>query len=486
MKPTPAGLFLILALAAGWVFVPPTSAQGAQSQQPTAVELSQNPLNLPGIGLEIRLPVGSTSTQQSMSREVFADILGQDNRWRMTMSTRTSANANLMPEDAARQIREDLQQAFAATRPAGTDRGQSFQSLAEVLDDVGPVQFAGGVGYRFILRQPANAAEVPDTIRGVAVIGIGPGQMLVWDMTAPKANYALAKAALDATLAGIVAVDGSLTVPDREIALKTGHALIRGIDPTRMRAAFTAHGQRWYRLYRQGENASEDSEIGYRRVRAWAGKRSDVGGVGSISAAEGRIPGLLVQIEARSLDESSPQGPDRIIYDSKGTYFVSEDFTKEVWNLLVVIKQGKQQTTYSEVGARDGFEELLITTATPTGSNEAFRQKINEEGYLPLPLALILPTILAETKATGDVGFYTYRSDASAVTFRHDSIRHDTDAPNRYIHSTSVSVDSPRITKEVDADGTVLREELPGDRVWVQTTIDELSKIWKAKGLPMN
>lgn len=485
MSRSHAGQILTLALAST-LFLPPSAlAQDAPAPVTSPIELSQNPLNLPGIGLEIRLPVGSTSTQQSLSREVFADILGEDNRWRMTLSTKTSANTNLLPENAAKQIREDLQRAFGATRPGAIDQDETFQSLAEVLDDVAPVPFSGGVAYRFLLRQPANDPSVPDLIRGVAVIAIGPGQMLVWDLTAPQDNYALAKAALDTTLAGIVAVDGSLTVPDREIALKTGHALISGIDSARMREVFTSHGERWYRLYRIGGDTSEESEIGYRRVRAWAGKRSDVGGAGSISAAEGKVPGYVVEIEARSLDESTT-GPDQMVYDSKGTYFVSEDYTKEAWNLIVDIKRGKQTTRYTEVGARDGFEELLITTATPTGSNESSRQKIKEEGYLPMPLALILPSILAETKATGDVGFYTYRSDSSAVTFRHDSIRHDTQNPSRYIHSTSVSADSPRITKQVDADGTVLREELPGDRVWEQTTINDLEKIWRAKGLPMN
>ena len=103
-----------------------------------------------------------------------------------------------------------------------------------------------------------------------------------------------------------------------------------------------------------------------------------------------------------------------------------------------------------------------------------------------MPLSLILHSILTETGATGDVAFYTYRSDASAVTFRHDAIRHDTENPGNFIHSTSVSMDSPRITKEVSPDGDVLREELPGNRVWERTSIDELVKIWRAKGLPMD
>lgn len=480
----PPALAASLALVLGIFIHSSTSAQQAPLSSTPAVELAETPLNLPGIALEIRLPLGSTSTQQSISREVFADVLGEDSQWRMTISTRTSSNQNLTPQEAVTQIRDNLLESFSVTDVKGNTR-TPHGTFAKTLDDVAPIAFSGGEAFRFLIEQPPTTPEQAATVRGVAVVAIGPGQMLVWDLTAPRANYESAKAALDATLGGLIAVDASLAVPEREVAIKTGHALVRGIAPERMREVFNTHGERWYRLYREAGESESETEIGYRRVRAWAGKRSDVGGKGSLSAAEGKIPGYVVQIEARSLDEGAT-GPEQLVYDSKGTYFVSEDYTKEAWNLVVVIKRGKQSTTYTEVGAREGFEELLITTATPTGSNESFRQQIKEEGYLPLPLALILPSVLAETKATGDVAFYTYRSDASAVTFRHDSIRHDTVHPDRFVHQTSVSLDSPRVTKQVDASGLVLREELPGGRVWMPTEVKELARIWRAKGLPMN
>jgi hypothetical protein len=475
----------IATLALTWGSAHPALSQDQTEPAKQTIELAEKPLNLPGIGLEIRLPLGSTSTQQSLSREVFAEVLGEDNLWRITLTSKTSSNKNLQPEDAAKQIRENLQQSFGALRPRGMDNDESFQSFAPVLDDVAAVPFSGGVAYRFLIKQPAPAPGVPDTVRGVAVIGIGEGQMLVWDLSAPATNYELAKSVLDTTLKGVVAIDANLSVPDREIALKTGHALLRGIDAKTMREIFDSHGERWYRLYRSSDDSSEEREIGYRYVRAWAGQRSDVGGKGSISAAEGNVPGYVVQIKARSLDENT-SGPDQLVYDSEGTYFVSEDFKKEAWKLRLVIRRGNESTNFTEIGARDGFEELLVTTSSPNGRDESYRQKIKEEGYLPLPLALILPSILAETGAIGDVAFYTYRSDAAAVTFRHDAIRHDTSHPGQFIHSTSVSIDSPRITKEIASDGEVLREELPGDRYWEKTTIDELVRIWKAKGLPMD
>ena len=166
-----------LVLAASYTF--PTLAQTEIGSTSQSVELAEQPLDLPGIGLEIRLPLGSTSTQQTLNREVFAEVLGEDSLWRIQIASKTSSNKKLQAEDAAKQMREDLQKAYGASQPRGVDKDENFQSFATVLDDVAPLQFSGGIAYRFFLRQPAPSPSVPDTVRGVAVIAIGEGQMLV-------------------------------------------------------------------------------------------------------------------------------------------------------------------------------------------------------------------------------------------------------------------------------------------------------------------
>jgi len=473
--------FAVLASLCLSVCTESTGQAGAQEAEPLPpIEMSQKPLNLPGLGIEIVLPIGSTSKQQRLNREMYADVIGADNNWRLTITSQTSSNTTMGAKDALEQILKNLQKSFSVTKINNPD--EMIGTFARELATIEPIAFSGGQAFRFFLLQPSARDNVPDTVRGVAVIKTGPGQMLVWDMTAPEANYAIAKQALDATLSAIQATGKPLGAMEREIALKTGHRLLRDIPEQRMRDIFNAYGQRWYRLYRE-DAAGNQTEIGYRRIKAWAGTRADLGGLkASDFKAE---PGYLVEIEARMLDEDGV-GTDQLIYDTKGTYFVSEDFKTETWNLMVVVKQGRQSTTFSEVGAREGFKELLVTTSDPAGQSDTNIHSIKETGYLPLATSLILPTLLAETKALGDVAFYTYRSDASAVTFRHDSIRHDPDYEGRWIHRSSVSHDSPQITKFVEADGTIIREELPGGRRWVATTIKDLERIWRTNNLPMN
>lgn len=457
----------------------PLFAQGEPDKDLPPLEMSSNPLKLQGLGIEMLLPIGSTTTQQRLSRDVFADVIGKDNAWRLTISTHNSSNTSMGAKEALEKILENLQKSFGVTKIDSPD--QSVGTFARPLAPIEPIEFSGGTAYRFFLHQPSARDNVPDTVRGVGLIKLAPGQMLVWDMTAPEANYAKAKQAMDVTLAAIRTTANPLDASQREVALRTGQGLIESISSARMHDIFDGFGERWYRLYRESPTDGE-TEIGYRRVKAWIGTKSELGG---LHTNAGQESGYLVQIEARTLDENSSQD-DRLIYDSKGTYFVSEDFSDEAWNLMVVVKQGRQSTTFTEVGAREGFEELMVSTNDPTGRGDTLKLKLKKEGYLPLPLSLMLPSLLSETQATGDVAFYTYRSDASAVTFRHDSIRHDTENPDHWIHRTSVSVDSPQIVKYLEKDGTIIREELPGDRFWVPTDIKALTRIWREKRLPMD
>lgn len=473
-----ANLAALFSLALFWIAAAPAAAQSEPDEPLPPLEMSSNPLKLQGLGIELHLPIGSTSKQERMSRNVKANILGKDDAWLLTLSTQTSSNTAMGAEEALQRIMEDLQKMYGVTKI--DDPSQPVGTFARPLAPIEPISFDGGTAYRFFLHQPSADADKSDTVRGIALIKLAPGQMLVWDMSAPETNYALAKQAMDVTLAAVRTTANPLDAAQREIALKTGQRLIEGISETRMHDLFESFGEHWYRLYRDTENG--EAEIGYRRIKAWAGTRSELGGVDSNAGSE---TGYLVQIEARTLDENST-GSDRLIYDSKGTYFVSEDFSSESWNLMVVVKQGRKSTTFTEVGAREGFEELMVSTNDPSGRGDTLKLPLKKEGYLPLALSLMLPTLLAETEATGDIAFYTYRSDASAVTFRHDSIRHDTDNPEQWVHRTSVSVDSPQIVKQLENDGSIVREELPGGRFWVPTTVQELTRIWREKRLPMD
>lgn len=479
MIPRRAAIALVTTLC---LSIAPESAGQASSRDSEPlppIEMSQKPLNLPGLGIDVVLPVGSTSQQQTLSREVFADVVGKDNAWRMTLSTQTSSNTTMGAKDAIEKILENLQKSFSVTKIDSPD--EMIGTFARELAPIEPVKFAGGEAYRFFLLQPASKPDQPDTVRGVAVIKTGPGQMLVWDMAAREENYALAKQALDATLAAITTTNAPLAPLEREIALKTGQRLVRDIPADQMRSIFDNYGERWYRYYREDSQGNE-SEIGYKRITARTGTRGDLGGVKQGNMGE---RGYIVEVQARLLEEN-PVGPERMIYDTKGTYFVSEDFNTETWNLIVVVKQGRQSTTFSEVGAREGFEELMVVTTDPSGRGDTKKHAIKEVGYLPLATSLILPAILTDTEATGDLAFYTYRSDASAVAFRHDSIRRDTDNEGQWIHRSSVKHDSPQITKYVDADGKIVREVLPGGRRWVATTINDLTRIWRENDLPMD
>ncbi len=451
-------------------------AQAQTDQQP--IELSASPFELSSLGLRFNLPLSATATTRRIGTEVQADVIGPGNTYRVSITSRASSNTELTSEAAAESILLNLKEAFGVT---DGDSGGSvtLATFAQELRTVEAVGFAGGEAHRFFIRQPATR-EGDDTVRGVAVIDLGRGRMLVWDATAPADGFENLVPSLDAMLGTVRFDDPERRVADRGIAVEAGKRVIEAIGTDRLRVVFDNDADRWLRLYEP--TADGDREIGYRRVTTWAGTRDEV----DLSSSGGtdRTQGFLVRIEARTLGETSPQTGERIIYDSRGTYWVSEDLTAETWQLSIAIRDGGRTTTLTEIGAREGTEELIVIAQAPSGRSETTRHRLEGEGYLPQPLVLLLPELLAGTETAGDFGFYAYRSDTNAIAYRSDSLRR-ADEGEGWVLRSRVAPGTPELTKFLNQDGSIRREQLPDGKVWDPIESNELVNLWRRKRLPM-
>ncbi|MEO1715688.1 MAG: hypothetical protein AAFR76_01135 [Planctomycetota bacterium] len=453
----------------------------AQASGQSPIEMSGRPFDLGSLGVSFNLPVGATATTRRIGTEVQADVIGPNNGYRVTITSRSSSNTELTAEAAAESILMNLKEAYGIED--GDATGVTIATFAQELRTVEPVSFPGGEAQRFFLQQPATASQ-DDTVRGVAVIDLGRGRMLVWDATSPIAGFETLAPSFDAMLSTIQFENPELRFADRGIAVTAGQRVLDSIDTDTLRETFESAGERWLRLY---EPAGEsDREIGYRRVTTWAGTRDEIDpSRRSSSSSTDMTPGLLVRIEARTLGEISPQTGNQIIYDSRGTYWVSEDLSSETWNLSIAIRDGGRTTSLSEVGARNGFEEIMVTAKTPSGRSETTRHRIEGEGYLPLPLALMLPDILTGAGTAGDFGFYAYRSDTNAIAYRSDSLRKDDDGEGWVLRSR-VAPGTPELVKFLNDDGSIRREQLPDGKVWDPIESIELVNLWRRKRLPLD
>ncbi|MEO1583608.1 MAG: hypothetical protein AAFR96_03420 [Planctomycetota bacterium] len=443
------------------------------------IELAATPFELSGLGVRFRLPIGATARTRRIGSETQADIIGPDASYRVTITSRTSSNEDLTAEAAAESILLNLQRSFGVTDgDANRPESVTIATYAQQLRTIESVEFGSGIAQRFFIRQPATRDE-GDTVRGVALIDLGRGRMLVWDATAPEANFEPLAASLDAMLTTVGFADPEQRFASRGIALEAGQRVLDTLDRSRLAEIFDEPGEQWFRLYLP--TADGDEEIGYRRVTTWTGDREDIGSRSSSTSSDA---GMLVRIEARTLGAESPQTGERIVYDSRGTYWVSNDLASEAWELSIAIRDGRRTTTLSEIGARDGDEQLMVTAKTPNGRSESASHRIGSQGYIPQPVALQLPRLLVEADTAGDFAYYGYRSDANAIAFRTDTLRRD-ETGDGWVLRSRVAPGSPELVKFLDQDGTIIREQLPDGKVWEPISSNELINLWRRKGLPI-
>ncbi|MGP1272984.1 MAG: hypothetical protein ACTS22_06600 [Phycisphaerales bacterium] len=486
--PLPAGLAALLLAGplTGWAgaTAAQTSAARAARPQPT-IELAATPFELTGLGMRFQLPVGATATTRRLGSETHADVVGPDAAYRVTISSRASSNTELTSEAAANAVLLNLKEAYGisdgdAERPSRV----AVATYARELRQIEPVAFAGGVAHRFYILQPATRST-PETVRGVAVIDLGQGRMLVWDATAPADEFDRLAASLDAMLSTVAFDDPAARVASRGAAIAAGTKLLEQVGSEGLQRIIENHGERWYRLHTPDETGAT-REVAYRRVQAELGTRDQLSAASRVSGPAGQTPGYIVRIDARTLAPGQTTDPnDRTIYDSSAAYWVSEDFQQETWRITVAIKQGRRTSTFSEVGARDGFEELVVTIQSPNGTAETNHHRIEPEGYLSMPVAALLPLVLAEAETPGDFAFYAYRSDTSSVSYRTDVFR-KLEASDGWSLHTTLSPGTPALIRHLDPNGLLLREELPDGKVWEPIELRRLAELWRRQGLPID
>ncbi|MEM9165835.1 MAG: hypothetical protein AAGB48_02290 [Planctomycetota bacterium] len=459
----------------------PADSRADTAQQPGSIELAATAFELPSLGMRFRLPVGATATSRRLGSATHADIVGPDSRYRIAVSSRTSANTSLTAQAAAEAVLLNLKEAFAVT-DGDADRPSRvpLATFARQLRTVEPVGFLGGEAYRFFILQPATRSE-GETVRGVALIDLGEGRMLVWDSTAPSEGFDELAGVLDGMLATVTFDSAEARYEQRGVAVKEGEQLLAGLASEQLRSVIDAYGERWARLYAPS-GGGEDEEIGYRRVSASLGSRRDMTAGGSSTASES--PGYIVRLEARTLERQGSNQP-LVIYDSRGTYWVSEDFSEEAWEITIAIKRDGRTSTFSSVGARDGFEQLLVTTQSPNGRSETVQLAIQREGYLPTALALLLPDILALAETPGEFAFYAYRPDATSVSYRRDIFQKSDNSRGWTLRST-VTPGAPELVRELNPSGALIREQLPDGKVWEPIDLRSLASLWRRKGLPLD
>jgi len=277
--------------------------------------------------------------------------------------------------------------------------------------------------------------------------------------------------------------DAEAKVTERAKRIARGIELMALLDREAFERILANNAERWERLYiPAGTGASsDDTEIGYRRIRAFKGVRGNLDPSKPPSAydATEQEPGYLVAMDVRILQQGIP-------VDTRAVYFLSMDARSEAWTIVMTRRDPTAGTaTFRETGARHEASLKILTESTGQPPM-AIRPLFTTEGYLPQVHALLLPQILATLAIPGEYAFYAYRTVDQKVRLREDTLAEVPGRPGVLTLTTVFHEDQPPQVTLLRNDGTVIRTDLPGGRVWEPIALDNLVAIWRDKGLPLN
>lgn len=509
LRPLTAALLILslAGLAAGQDRAPasrnpqPTAPAAAPKPPPTPVELSDDVFRLNSVGLSMHLPVGVISQISGSGDQMAAQIMAEG-VWLVNIQTPASRNTKATPESVAEEVRDQLLAAAGVPdrtiAPDGTIRNKGTgeklaETRARVLEDVKAVRLAtprpdeARPAARFYVWLPPLDKE-PAIVRGYTIFMVAPGRFVTFDLVTPETNFQTAKVAYETMIATARFADPATVAATRGAAVETGIAFLNSLTPADYERAIASLNDQWYRRYKPapGGADADATEVAYRRVRAWKGRRGELDPSRPPSrwAVVDRQEGYLVRIDARFLES------DKII-DSVGFYFMSLDRKEEAWNLQMVIHDPatRRPVLWRELGARNGDSMHVVTEGS--GESKTSQPTVPPQGYLNQVESFLLPGLLIGARKpddkghAGEYGFYTYQSEFGRIRLRTDKLGNAQDRAGAWTLETKMNEDRDPQTAIYNERGDLIRITLPDTSVWVPTTLQRLADLWRTKGLPM-
>lgn len=496
------------------------------------VLLSEEPLRLDSVGLSLLPPAGSLIQLVEEGKHLVVELVHPDGLYQIRVRVVPTEPGMATVRDALEGIRRGLAARRAQVRPPESRRREDAQQVIRPNDPNAPlevevnpvaiepvsVRIAGNPapGVRLYVQEQILAGREL-AIRGYTIFPTAeqsPEALIVFELTAPVETLAHSQRAYELTVASATFEDPRRVTDARRTAILTGAALLRNL-PREQLEALLDDQQRWFRLSRPapGRAPADATEVGYRGIRFWRGRQSELQGPsGKLAPPTPDNPdGYLAEIVARIVTRD-PSGRPRVV-DTQGIYFLTPDRATEAWTIRTAAsspegtarepdpganpaaaRPGVRPATkaggplvFTETGVRSG-RTLSVSISGPVSGrqdpNRVVRPVIDSDGYLSQFEALLLPRVLATIGAELDLAFYAYRTDAQMVSLRRDSFRADQAAPGLFTLRTTLRDEMAPQTSYLRADGSLIRTELPDGTVWEPIELPALKRLWTDKGLP--
>jgi hypothetical protein len=470
-------------------------SQPAPPKQPLGVAMLDQPLRLEPVGLTLFVPEGAEAITTQMASAASAEIRDDKHSWVIRVKrvavakpweltkAADEALAALLGRNAeglvgyerdTKKVERFIDEKDIPTRATLLVREPAEGKSLLIPNGGNPMPIE-----RFYVSMPDVHRNKPDLVQGYTLTQITPTLFVSFELMTNVDKLDHARLIYESVVAAARIEDPTNANQQRAAAVLAGQSLLKTYDAEKLAQIAAAFPDRWERLYRPGASgrSSDDTEVGFRRVRLEQGRRRDIEtGVNPRNTA--RSEGLIARVDARFLDGTT-------VIDSESAFFVSSDRTEESWRVTMIIRDDKGTRTSSEIGARHG-DAMTVRIDTSGAAPVNIRPSIAGDGYLSRADAYLLPHLLVRADMPAIYGFYVYNSQSQTIQFRSATLDRPTaDEPNwRLI--TSFASTQPAQTEYFTKDGAFVRASLGNGLAVEPTTFDAVTNLWKSKNLPLD
>ncbi len=473
----PANVLALAACATICAAAPAQSQPRTPSAPPrtagVAVELADAPFNFDEVGLTMYLPRNATAQSTMIGERKAVQIVPDDQKWVINIQTPASPRLDTTIKEAADNTWALIQGAYGTL---DKDQKVILETKATLIDRVSNLRLSSGA----VCERLYTSVPRPDgsrLVKGYTIFKPAADTFAVFELITDETQFALARPLYEASVATASFLDPETLNAARGALVKAGVAFFAGLTDADYAAAFAGGREFVHRLSMPSRtgNPNDARELGFRRMKFWKGKRSDVGGV--TSARSGSQDGYLARIQARMLFD------ERVI-DSEATYFMSPDRSEETWTLRTVVwgPKGERLGSATETGGRVG-RDLNVVIHDSGKPPEELRPFVPAEGYVSQFELFLLHRLLVTKRIQTELAFYTYQSQSRSVSLRRDFPQPIGTSGNWDVVTTFRDESTPQ-RYSYDAQGNLLRSVLDDGSVWETIDSDELQRLWQRKGLP--
>jgi hypothetical protein len=422
-------------------------------------------------GLLINLPAGAVVVSERLNDVPSISVRDPSEIpvWTMRIQRMTST----LSEPTAQGQIEDHLKTLKETH-------QQFKNISNKSVDYGSVP-----GQLCYIEQQSGGEPV---VFGWLIVTIGERDFLVFSLNTLPGHFPKLRSLIEASFGTISLRAGGAITAERKGRLESGQELLAGITPQKLREQVGV--SQWFRFYKPAANNLPETERGYSCLSVFEAGKDAVELKNAPDVRSGGDTGLLVQIRGRVVF-----GEDRNIYyyDSEARYWMSWDQSEEIWAIVGTQRQGEAEVSESETGVRSaatpGAAPHISVTKTDhsTRSSQPYEWDVPEV-YLSQTLGWLLPRLLPrDITAPREFGYYFYNltNNRPQISLRSDLWEPTGDAGSFRL-TTKLTSDSPAVVSIYGHDGSLIRRVHGDGSITEPTTLDDLRRSWKAKGLSVS